>query len=259
VTAQERKFLEMLGVQMSAESISDPLTKTLSEVRNELLAGLSDTDRKAYLHLVDWIRTTDVASHALKVGDRPPDFLLPDAHGRLHSSEQLRGEGRLVVSFYRGGWCPFCNEELRALQAVKAEFETLKANLVVLSPETGDLPRQLKRQLNLDLTMLADVDHGVAISYGVLFRVPEETKAHYTGQGYDFARRHGSTQWMLPIPATYVIDQDGVVRGAFVEPDFTIRQEPSDILATVRQLARPRLTMRPKRANDVGQKDKLLT
>jgi peroxiredoxin len=224
---------------MSVEFVSDRVTKTLNQVRNELLAGLSDPDREAYIRLVDWLRKTDVASRALRVGDRAPDFLLPDAHGRLHSSEHLRGEGPLVVSFYRGGWCPFCNAELRALQAVKAEFGNLTVNLVVLSPETRDLPRQLKRQLNLDLTMLADVDHGVAMSYGVLFRVPDEAKAHYTMQGYDFGHRHGSTEWLLPIPATFVIDQDGVVRDAFVEPDFTIRQEPSDILAAIRQLSRP--------------------
>jgi peroxiredoxin len=218
--------------------MSNHLTKSFNHVRNELLARLSDTDREAYIRLVDWLRKTDVASGALQVGDTAPDFLQPDEHGRLHSSEHLRREGPLVVSFYRGGWCPFCKAELRALQAVKAEFDSLNANLVVLSPETRDLPRRLKRQLNLDLTMLADVDHGVAISYGVLFRVPDETKAHYAAQGYDFGHRHGSaTVWMLPIPATYVIDHDGVVRGAFVEPDFTIRQEPSDILATVRQLA----------------------
>ena len=237
MNAQDYKFLEMPGVQMSAQSMPDHLTKTLNEMCNELFAGLSDIDRKAYINLVDWLRMTDVASRALKVGDKAPDFLLPDAHGRLHSSEQLRVQGPLVVSFYLGGWCPFCNEELRALQAVKAKFDTLKANLVVLSPETGDLPRQLKRQLSLDLTMLADVDHGVAISYGVLFRVPEETKAHYAGRGYDFAHRHGLTEWMLPIPATFVIDQDGVVKSSFVEPDLTIRQEPSDILDSVRRLA----------------------
>ena len=239
---------------MSAEPVSNHSTKTLNEVRNEMLAELSDDDRKAYIHLVDWLRATDVASRALKVGDRAPDFLLPDAHGRLHSSEQLRREGPLVVSFYRGGWCPFCNEELRALQAVRPAFDTLKSNLVVLSPETRDLPRQLKRRLSLDLTMLADVDHGVATSYGVSFRVPAETKAHYSGRGYDLGHRHGSTEWMLPIPATYVIDQNGVVRSAFVEPDFTIRQEPSDVLATVRQLTRAQLTMLPKRAHDVSQK-----
>ncbi|NLS03636.1 AhpC/TSA family protein [Rhizobium sp. P32RR-XVIII] len=222
---------------MTVELMSDHLTKTLNQVRNELMAGFNDADRESYLFLVDWLRKADIASHALQVGDTAPDFLLPDANGRLHSSEQLRGEGPLVVSFYRGGWCPFCNAELRALQAAKAQFDSLKANLVVVSPETRDLPRQLKRQLNLDLTMLADVDHGVAISYGVLFRVPEETKAHYSGQGYDFGHRHGSTEWMLPIPATFVIDQDGIIRDSFVEPDFTIRQEPSDILNRVRELA----------------------
>jgi peroxiredoxin len=226
----------MPGMLMRVELMSDHLTKTLNQVRNELIAEFSDADRESYLYLVNWLRKTDIASHALQVGDTAPDFLLPDAHGGLFSSEHLRSEGPLVVSFYRGGWCPFCNAELRALQAVKAEFDRLKANLVVLSPETRDLPRQLKRQLNLELTMLADVDHGVAISYGVLFRVPEETKAHYAGQGYDFGHRHGSSEWMLPIPATFVIDQDGVVRGSFVEPDFTIRQEPSDILDKVRRL-----------------------
>jgi len=131
---------------------------------------------------------------------------------------------------------PVLQRRASRLQAIKAEYDSLNANLVVLPPEFRDLPRQLKRQLNLDLTMLADVDHGVAISYGVLFRVPEETKAHYAGLGYDFGHRHGATEWMLPIPETFVIDQDGVVRGAFVEPDFTIRQEPSDILNRVRQL-----------------------
>jgi peroxiredoxin len=235
---------------MSAAVMSDQLAMTLNQVRSELLAGLSDAEREAYVHLVDWLRKASAAQRALRVGDTAPDFLLPDVDGRLHSSERLRAEGPLVVSFYRGGWCPFCNAELRALQAVKTEFDNLKANLAVLSPETRDLPRQLKGRLNIDLTMLADVDHGVAISYGLLFRVPEETKSHYARLGYDFGRRHGTTEWMLPIPATYVIDQDGVVKGAFAELDFTIRQEPSDILTTVRQLAGAQaedVTKRPQR------------
>jgi peroxiredoxin len=217
--------------------MSDHVAKTFDQVRNEILAGFNDADRESYVHLVDWLRKTDVVSHALQVGDTAPDFLLPDEEGRLHSSIQLREAGPLVVSFYRGGWCPFCSAELRALQAIKAKLADLQAKVVVLSPDTRDLPRRLKQELNLDLTMLADVDHGVAASYGIVFRVPDETRAHYAGLGYDFGRRHGTSEWMLAIPATYVIDQDGVVRGAFIEPDFTIRQEPSDILSTVRKLS----------------------
>jgi hypothetical protein len=89
----------MPGVQMSIESMSDHLTKTLDQVRNELLAGLSDTDREAYIRLVEWLRKTNVASRVLQVGDTAPDLLLPDERGRLHSSEHLRREGPLVVSW----------------------------------------------------------------------------------------------------------------------------------------------------------------
>ena len=184
-----------------------------------------------------WLRDTDVASHALKVGDTAPDFLLPDADGRLHSSEQLRRNGPLVLSFFRGGWCPFCTAELCALEAAKDEFESVGATLAVVTPETRDFPRQLKRSLGLDLKVLSDVDYGVAVSYGILFRVPDETKAHYSRLGFDLGARHGSPVWMLPIPATYVIDAEGRIRSAFVEPDFTIREEPAQILASLRQAA----------------------
>lgn len=211
--------------------------KTLAQIRTELLTTFSAADWESYHHLVGWLRDTDVASHALNVGDTAPDFLLPDADGRLHSSEELRRNGPLVLSFFRGGWCPFCTAELCALQAAKDEFESVGATLAVVTPETGDFPRQLKRSLGLDLKVLSDVDYGVAVSYGVLFQVPDEIKAHYSGLGFDFGARHGAPVWMLPIPATYVIDAEGRIRSAFIEPDFTIREEPAQILASLRQIA----------------------
>jgi hypothetical protein len=97
---------------------------------------------------VGWLRDTDVASHALKVGDTAPDFLLPDADGRLHSSEQLRRNGPLVLSFFRDGWCPFCTA---ALCPSKDEFESVGATLAVVTPETRDFPRELKRSLLLSI------------------------------------------------------------------------------------------------------------
>jgi peroxiredoxin len=211
--------------------------KTLAQMRTELLTTFSPADWESYNHLVGWLRDTDVASHALKVGYAAPDFLLPDADGRLHSSEQLRRDGPVVLSFFRGGWCPFCTAELCALQAANEEFERVGATLAVVTPETRDFPRQLKRKLGLDLKVLSDVDYGVAVSYGVLFRVPDETKAHYSGLGFDFGARHGSPILMLPIPATFVIDAKGRIRSAFVEPDFTIREEPEQILASLRRAA----------------------
>lgn len=223
--------------QPDAAPMPNQTDKTLAQIRAELLTTFSAADWESYNHLVGWLRDTDVASHALNVGDTAPDFLLPDADGRLHSSEQLRRDGPLVLSFFRGGWCPFCTAELCALQAAKDEFESLRATLAVVTPETRQFPRQLKQSLGLDLKVLSDVDYGVAVSYGVLFRVPDETKAHYSGLGFDFGARHGSPVWMLPIPATYVIDTEGRIRSAFVEPDFTIREEPSQILESLRRAA----------------------
>jgi len=236
-TTSPADCLQPIDLQPEAASMPNRTDKTFAEVRSELLATFSDADWRSYNHLVQWLRESDVVSRALTVGDIAPDFLLPDAEGRLHSSEQLRGKGPLVLSFFRGGWCPFCTAELCALQSAKDEFESLGATLAVVTPETKHFPRQLKRSLGLDLMVLSDVDHGVAVSYGVLFRVPDETKAHYSGLGFDFGARHGSRDWMLPIPATYVIDTAGRIRSAFVEPDFTIREEPSRILATLRQAA----------------------
>ncbi|MBY0250255.1 MAG: AhpC/TSA family protein [Methylobacterium organophilum] len=211
--------------------------KNLDHNRTELFSTFSQADWESYDYLVGFLRDTNVAAQSVKVGDVAPEFLLPDSSGRLHSSEQLRRDGPLVVSFFRGGWCPFCTAELRALQAAKAEFDDLGAQLVVITPETRDFPRRLRQDHSLDLKVLSDIDYGVAISYGVLFRVPDETKTHYSGLGLDFGARHGSSIWMLPIPATYVIDREGYIRSAFVEPDFTIRQEPAEIIAAVRALA----------------------
>jgi peroxiredoxin len=207
------------------------------KLRGDLLSAFGPADWRAYEFLVNWIREHDLASGALNVGDTAPDFLLPDADGRLVSSEQLRREGPLVISFFRGGWCPYCTAELCTLQAAKQEFDDLKANLIVLSPDTRNFPRDMKRNFGLDLQVLADVDHGVAMSYGVLFSVPEEIRTYYSGLGIDLGMRHGTSMWMLPLPATYVVDRSGRIRNAFIEADFTIRQEPIEILAALRKLA----------------------
>lgn len=223
--------------QMPASVMVQLSRRPLEQTRRELIDAFDFIDMKAYNHLVGWLRENDIAARALKVGDAAPDFLLPDVNGRLVSSAQLRREGPLVLSFFRGGWCPFCVAELCALQATKAEIEELGAKLLVVTPETKDFPRKLKRSLGLDLNVLSDVDYGVAMSYGVLFRVPDETKAYYKEMGIDFGARHGSPMWMLPMPATYVIDPGGRIRSAFVDPDFTMREEPATIVKAVRRVS----------------------
>lgn len=212
-------------------------TKPLDQMRAELFSAFDQHEWVNYDRLTDWLRETDIASNALKVGDTAPDFLLPDWEGRLVSSAWMREKGPLVLSFYRGGWCPFCTSELQALQAARSAFDEAGATVVVISPDTMHFPRDLRREKGLDLTLLSDVDYGVAISYGLLFPVPEDVRTHYLERGVDIGARHGSPVTMLPVPATYVVRSDGRIASAFVDVDFTRRQEPEEILAAVRGAA----------------------
>jgi peroxiredoxin len=207
-------------------------------VRSEIFAEFNDEDWSSYRQLVGWLREIGAADGALKVGERAPDFLLPDADGNLVSSVRLREKGPVVLSFYQGGWCPFCTAELRALQEAKSEFEAAGANLAVVSPDTRHFPRQLRKEYGFDLTILGDVDYGVAMAYGVLFAVPEGLLQHYARRGVDIGGRHGSPVTMLPIPATYVIDRRGTIISAFVEPDYALRQDPEEILNALKEAVR---------------------
>jgi peroxiredoxin len=209
------------------------------KARLEILAECDQQDIDAYEALTQWLRDSGVAEHALKVGDIAPDFLLPDVDGRLVSSGALRKAGPLVVSFFLGDWCPFCTAELCALQTANQSFEAANARLLAITPDTRDLPREYKRRNGFQFTVLSDVDHGVSLSYGVIFSVPDSTKDYLRGRGVDLSDRHGTRSWMLPMPATFIVDQDGVVRHAFVVPDFTRREEPSALLEALRAGAVP--------------------
>lgn len=210
--------------------------KTLLQIRDGILEGFSRDHIDSYRTVVRWLQENGIAEQALKPGVTAPDFLLPDADGHLVSSLELRRSGNLVVSFFRGSWCPFCTAELCALRAALPDFRALNASLVAITPDTRDFPRELKQAEGLDFTILSDVDYGVGLSYGVIFAVPAEIKALFLERGLDLSARHGTSTWMLPLPATFVIDREGIIRAAHVEPDFTIRAEPGVILQELQGL-----------------------
>ncbi|MBI2260582.1 MAG: AhpC/TSA family protein [Caulobacterales bacterium] len=184
-----------------------------------------------YDGLQDWIAASDVVERALKAGDPMPAFLAPSADGGLVSSAELLRGGPLVISFFRGAWCPFCVDELRALDAALPAFEARASRVVAISPEAAEPVRQLQGELSIPI--LSDLDYGIGLLFGVIFVVPPFMRAHLEAHGVDLGVLHGSTTWMLPIPATYVVDHQGRVAAAFVDADFTCRTDPGDILAAL--------------------------
>ena len=206
------------------------------EKRAEALARFSPRVKEVYGRFLQWLILTGVSEQALKVGDFAPDFLLPNAQGRLVSSQRLRQSGPLVLSFFRGSWCPFCTAELCALQSALPGLTALGAHLLAITPDTCDLPREFKRSQGLEFEILSDVDYGVGLAFGVIFSPPLEVREYYKERGILLPERHGSQSWMMPIPATYVVDQDGRITDAYVEADFTLRMDAGEIVERVRRL-----------------------
>ncbi|MDE2603793.1 MAG: AhpC/TSA family protein [Bradyrhizobium sp.] len=172
---------------------------------------------------------------ALKAGDKMPAFTLSDTEGNKVSSANLLAKGPLVISFYRGVWCPYCNMELRALQEALPQFEALGATLVAISPQSAANSRKSVRQNNLAFPILSDVHNDVATAFGLRFALPDYLVDLYKSLKNDLPAFNGDPSWTLPMPARYVIGQDGTILYAEVNPDYTRRPEPEDMLPALRR------------------------
>jgi peroxiredoxin len=190
---------------------------------------------------IDRVRTSGVLSQALTVGDSAPEFTLPDAFGNEVSLKALLAKGPVVVSFYRGEWCPFCNIELRGLQEVLQRMQELGASLVAISPEKPDHGIIATEKNKLTFPVLSDFENKVARQFGVVFRIGQEIKDFSINVfKNDLAVRNGEDSYELPVPATFVIDTTGVLRFAHIDADYmTGRVEPETVISALEVIAHP--------------------
>lgn len=201
-------------------------------------SAAEDTPEEAatYGWFMDWLKAEGIGSDALRVGDPLPDFVLPDHQGRLVTSEELLSRGPIVLSFFRGGWCPYCGLEMTAIEQALPVIEAAGATVVGITPEIGAYPGEMKDRRGVSFRMLADVDNGLALLFGLLFRLPQQIIDLYRSWDVDLPKRQGNEGWMIPVPATYLVDRDGIIRLAFVEADFRIRLDPLKLIDAVKQL-----------------------
>ena len=184
----------------------------------------------------DTITAEMAASRALSVGDRAPNFALTDLEGRTVRLSSLLADGPVVLTFYRGAWCPYCNTQLRDYQQALDAIESTGATLIAVSPQTPDGSLTMQEQNALTFPVLSDVGNEVSRAYGLVFQVDDETRQRYEAVGIDLEAINGTDAWELPVPATFVIDPSGVVRFAFVEADYTQRASPRDVLGALERL-----------------------
>jgi peroxiredoxin len=222
-------------VLRQAMALDAPLAEQLAA----LAAGsrqLRPAVNAAYDDLVARLEACRVGSAAPQVGEPMPDFALPDQDGRLVSLESLLKKGPLVVSFNRGHWCGYCRLESRALARAHSKISELGAGLVSIAPERAEFTRQFRHNNGLGFPVLCDIDLGYALTLGLVMMLSEDVNRLYREAGTDLARFHGNAGQMLPVPATFVIGADGLIKARYVDPDFRRRMAMEDILEALKTL-----------------------
>lgn len=181
---------------------------------------------------------TGQAENALKAGDKAPGFTLADSDGNDVSLGDLLSQGPVVLTFYRGVWCPYCNLDLQALEEAADDIRAKGAQLVAISMQGAADSRKSQRENKLNYPILTDQNGELAQQFGIRWKLQDYAQKFFKMFGVELPVIHNDGEWNLPMPARYVIDTDGTIAYAEVNPDYTRRPEPSDLFPVLDQLAR---------------------
>ena len=212
------------------------LTEKINEFKEGFVENVPQNIQELMQQTTKSLADSGITLNAPKVNEAMPLFTLPNHKGEIVSLASLLENGPVVVTFYRGGWCPYCNIELREYQNSLEEIKSLGATLVAITPELPDASLSTSEKNELAFDVLSDVNADYAKSLGLVFTLPEALKPIYLSFGIDVAAHNGEGQFDLPLAATFVIAKDGTVASAFVDADYTARQEPSEVIATLKTL-----------------------
>jgi len=200
------------------------------QAKPEFMKGVDD--------IISQAKAFEQGAHAIKTDEKAPFFELPNPEGALQSLNTFLTNGPVVITFYRGDWCPYCNLQLRALQGKLDEIKALGATLVAISPQVPDGSLTESEINNMEFTVLSDQDAKVASTYGVAWEVPEFLLEHMrVDRALDLEKINNGNANVLPIPATFIIGSDGLVKWNYVNVDYRTRSEPDEIIEALKNLS----------------------
>ena len=218
------------------------ITESMSSLADEIAQFMTQHAQRAperfaiIRNVVADLQRKNVGGNAPKVGDRVADFTLPNALGNSVSLFARLAQGPVVLVFYRGGWCPYCNFQLRAMQSALAEIQALGASLMAISPQPPDASLSTQEKNALSFEVLSDVGSTVIRHWHLAYEMAEALREPYLKAGYDLPTINGQGDWVLPITATYVIAPDHTVTWAWVDEDHMVRPDAGDVLDALRLL-----------------------
>lgn len=213
------------------------LQQTLTAFKEEFARTAPDGRVALYESKIAELRASSLFDGAIRTGESVPDFRLPNAKGNSVSLHDEIALGPVVVTFYRGGWCPYCNIQLKAYQEILPQIQSYGAKLIAISPELADQSMTTAEKNALAFDVLSDLGNGVARSFGIVFTLPEELRVAMIANGKALPSINGDESWELPVPATFVIDTNATAALAHIDVDYRNRLQPDEILAALKSLS----------------------
>lgn len=215
-----------------AIALDAPLRDRLKIIADEV-RRLSTVFAEAVDVFVGRLKEAEAGGAAPKIGDFLPGFILPDQQGHLVSLSALLEEGPVIVAFLRGHWCPYCKTTATALGEIADAAAAKGAKIVAISPESRKYSQRLGADSDNQFAILTDVDNGYALALNLAIWVDDEMARLIAGAGWDVPSYQTAKSWVLPIPATFVLDKEGRVAARYVNADYRTRMEIEDILAAL--------------------------
>lgn len=217
-------------------SSAETLQAKLDAKKSQWAENATDDTKTIYDDGIAKVKATGVLGTMKNVGDTAPAFALPNAVGAQVSSADLLAKGPIVVVFYRGAWCPYCNITLAQWQERLDEIQALGAQLVTISPQLPDFSLDSKQKNDLKFPVLSDVGNKVSDAFGITTEVTPEILEIWKGR-IDLEKHNGDDAAKLPLPATYLIDTDGTIQFAHAHEDYRVRAEPDEVIAKLKTIA----------------------
>ena len=217
-----------LAEKSLTEQLADKAAASKANMPKEVLATMANSEQS--------LRDANLADKAPKAGDALPDGSFVTAKGEPSGLFDAIGDGPAIVTFYRGGWCPYCNLQLHAYQQHLPAIKAAGATLVAITPETPDNSLDTTQKNELQFAVLSDANNEYARKIGIVFELDEKLKEAYLGFGIDLEKNQSNGAWELPLAATFIIDADRTVRYAYVDVDYKKRADPEELIAKLQEL-----------------------
>jgi peroxiredoxin len=215
---------------------STPLTDTIKNFQEELLPTIPEDTLDTLFAEMENLLASGIAEKSVTTGNQFPDFSLTNAHYESRTPGDFLDKGPLVISFYRGAWCPYCNLEINALQQSLPEISAAGGQLIAISPQTPDKSADQVSVSQLTFEVLSDVGNKLARDCGLVFTLPKTLRPIYQAWEIDIPDHNADDSFELPIPATYIVGTDGKIHYSFVNMDYTKRLEPNIIIEQLKLL-----------------------